>query len=105
MEAISQASRFLDYDWPGNIRQLRNVIERFCVNFTPGTDIDSAIEDVLVCRNPSEEKTPSNEDVERQEIKDALRLAFGSRAQAADILGISRTTLWRKMRELGMADD
>ena len=42
---------------------------------------------------------------ERSDIREALELSGGNRAAAASILGISRTTLWRKMREYGLADE
>lgn len=104
VDTLCACPRFLEYDWPGNIRELHNVIERFCVNYTPGEDISRSVAQALTFENFD---APAQSDAvppERQELEEALRLSGGSRTAAARILGISRTTLWRKMREFGMAD-
>jgi len=102
VDTLCACPRFLEYDWPGNIRELHNVIERFCVNYTPGEDIPHSVAQALTFENFSSlpDAVPSG----RQELEEALRLADGSRSAAAQILGISRTTLWRKMREFGMTE-
>lgn len=105
VDTLCACPRFLEYDWPGNIRELHNVIERFCVNYVPGEDISRSIAQALTFENFS---TPSRQpdaiSQERHELEEALRLANGNRSAAAQILGISRTTLWRKMRELGLTE-
>lgn len=103
-EKICTSQRFADYDWPGNIRELRNVIERFCVNYVPGEDIEKSVQEALIYENFDRGVQAGAGDTERAEIENALRLAGGSRAGAAKILSMSRTTLWRRMRELGMTE-
>ena len=103
-EKICTSPRFADYDWPGNIRELRNVIERFCVNYVPGEDIEKSVQEALIYENFDRGVQAGAGDTERAEIENALRLAGGSRAGAAKILSMSRTTLWRRMRELGMTE-
>lgn len=88
----------LEYSWPGNVRELRNVIEyAFAVGDGPN---------ITVAELPPELREaphhPPTTRSEREEIEAALEAARGSRAAAATALGISRTTLWRRMRELGM---
>ncbi len=103
-ESICRCRHFLEYDWPGNIRELKKVIERFCVIFVPGADVDKTAEEVLdsgVIRTPAD----AQRDNSRREILEALSISGGSKNGAAEVLGISRTTLWRKMRELGMMDE
>lgn len=102
INAVCNEQHFLNYDWPGNIRELRNVIERFCVHYIPGADIEESVKDVLVYDDRPNEPKDLEERREREEIEEALRLAAGSRTAAASILCTSRTTLWRRMRELGM---
>lgn len=105
VDTLCACPRFLEYDWPGNIRELHNVIERFCVNYVPGEDISRSIAQALTFENFSTlSRQPDAISQERHELEEALRLANGSRSAAAQILGISRTTLWRKMRELGLTE-
>lgn len=100
-ERICHAMPFLEHDWPGNIRELKKTIERFCVLFAPGADVAETAESVL--RTEAVATYGNNErENSRREILEALSISGGSKNGAAEVLGISRTTLWRKMRELGM---
>lgn len=103
LNAICNDPHFLNYSWPGNIRELRNVVERFCVNYSPGDDIHDTACSILSYSSGSDRI--GGPDIELKEIEEALRISGGSRAAAAQILGMSRTTLWRKMRELGLLED
>jgi DNA-binding NtrC family response regulator len=80
------------HDWPGNIRELKNVIERAVV-LCPSQVIER---DHLVLSNlqPSGARA---EDPERQRIIDALEEAGGNQTRAARLLGISRRTLVNKL--------
>lgn len=84
--------------WPGNVRQLRNVLEQ-AVIFAQGDTLTLADfpEDVVLSRF---KKAPDelSEDV----IRLALRKTRGNRSAAADLLGVGRTTLWRAMRRLNI---
>lgn len=96
----------LAYDWPGNVRELENIIERAFVLCS--TDV---IEPVhlpssfsAVTKLPSE-KEPIQQirgDAESQAIRTALRQHNNNREAAAKALGIHKTTLYRKMRKLGL---
>ena len=101
IEQIKFAPSFQSYDWPGNIRELHNVIERFCVRFVPGEDIGALISQVMSKAEGPEVQTEERV-LFKDEILQALKLANGNRSVAASILDISRTTLWRRMRELKM---
>ena len=94
------------YSWPGNIRELRNICERLVV-LTEGEYI--AEKDVLKQLNLKEESlvkenketiAMSIEEIELQSILKTLRSVNNNKNEAAKILGISRTTLWRKLRGL-----
>lgn len=104
---------FLDHTWPGNVRELENVIER-AINFAQGNTIEKSdlphyLRDT---RQPSYHKQqasertkllrPSREDHERDVILEALKLSGGNKAQAARLLGISRSWLYEKMAKMGM---
>jgi transcriptional regulator with GAF, ATPase, and Fis domain len=100
----------LEYDWPGNVRELENVIER-AVILGHGPQI--LPEDLPAHLRPSslpvwrwtrEAKTsrPTLEELERQYIATILRETRWRRIQAAQILGIDRRTLYRKIRTYGL---
>jgi DNA-binding NtrC family response regulator len=102
------------YPWPGNVRELRNVIERavlFCRGQVVTVDelppnIRGGPPAAAIGETPP--VMPMQEAVERAEA-DAIRAALGAtqgrRADAAELLGISRKTLWEKIKHLEIAVD
>lgn len=102
-------SMMLDYNWPGNVRELRNAVEHgmICAANSEIT-ISSLPQDIGSRRTPSSFKNnPMNQHEntqQRDKIIDALTQANGNRAEAAERLGINRTTLWRQMQRLQIDD-
>ncbi len=99
LEFSHEAKRILtECAWPGNVRQLRSVVEHAVV-FTQDDeiDVDDLPEEVLVGRwkRPPQELT-------EQVIRAALRRTRNNRSHAADLLGVGRTTLWRAMKRMGL---
>ena len=102
---------FLDYAWPGNVRELRNAIENAVLLarselIGPG-DLPACL--LRRINAPEAGAAPPiahrlAESVWRMKITDALLKTQGHRDQTAELLGISRTTLWRKMKALGLND-
>jgi len=94
------------YGWPGNIRELRNVMER-AVLLCAGDLIDvehlpaSLIQTPRAMRFDSEENL-SMDFVESNHIRRVLQLCEGSRSQAARLLGIHRSTLLQKIAKYGL---
>lgn len=92
------------YDFPGNIRELRNALER-AILLSPGREI---IPDTLpptwqsARPSTSSAKMPSLEDIERDYILEVLRQTHGKKVKAAKILGISRKTLLEKRKKYGL---
>ena len=84
-----------DYHWPGNLRELRNLLERSAIAEGGGL-IDPPRPDRL--GGPPE---PLQE-VERRQIVRTLAYTRGHQGKAAELLGISRKTLWEKRRRLGI---
>lgn len=83
------------YHWPGNLRELRNVLERSAISSQDGI-LDP------VCPDRSSGPPESLDEVERRQIVKALAYTRGHQGKAADLLGISRKTLWEKRRRLGI---
>ncbi|MFO7568052.1 MAG: sigma 54-interacting transcriptional regulator [Enhygromyxa sp.] len=106
IEAIAPEAhtRMLAYQWPGNVRELRNVIEyAFAIGEGPvleAEELPPELRGEPPPRTTRAHAAMSPEDEEKARILEALRIAGGLKSQAAELLGISRTTLWRKMREL-----
>ncbi len=89
------------YDFPGNVRELRNGLERAVLisangKITPG----SLPPNWLVARGTG--KLPSLEDVEREYIAQVLNQTRGKKTKAAEVLGISRKTLLEKRKKYGL---
>jgi len=93
------------YDFPGNIRELENIVAR-AVALSEGPDIK--LKDLSPpVRNSvaaSGGGMMSLEELEREHIIRVLEKAQGRRDEAAAILGITRTTLWRKIKKYGLAE-
>jgi two-component system, NtrC family, response regulator AtoC len=93
----------LAYPWPGNVRELRNVIEHA---FVVGEGEILEISDLtpeLRGEPPPGEATSPLDDQDRQRVLSVLMKHQGRRARAAKELGVSRSTLWRKLREHHLA--
>jgi DNA-binding NtrC family response regulator len=96
-----------DYSWPGNIRELRNLVRRACVNSADGTvtaelmEIPRQVDRVHgKCGTLLEESAVAARDRERQLIRKALETSGGNRTKAAEILGVSYRTLLTKLKEI-----
>jgi DNA-binding NtrC family response regulator len=97
------------YDWPGNVRELENCIERCCaMNSGPvigGADLPGAIRGAVTQPPngvPGGRITPIF-DLERDAILGAIAQLHGDKLIAAKLLGIGKTTLYRKLKEYGRA--
>ncbi len=93
------------YSWPGNIRELQNLIER-AVIMTPGNVLQIQVSDLQESNRTLSNMAGTLEDVERQRILQALREAgavIGGPHGAAVRLGLKRTTLLSKMQKLGIS--
>ena len=93
------------YSWPGNIRELQNLIER-AVILTPGSVLQIPINELQPSGPIGTTVAGTLEDVERQRILQALRetgAVIGGHQGAAARLGLKRTTLLSKMQRLGIS--
>jgi transcriptional regulator with PAS, ATPase and Fis domain len=109
---ISQESMELlcRYSWPGNIRELENIIER-AVALSNGPEITMSYLPEYISnlsietyrRNDS--GLPTLEDQEKNYIKWVLDKCEGNKTNAAKIMGIDRVSLWRKIKRYGMESE
>ena len=107
------AERLLAYSWPGNIRELRNCVERavalarfdeLVVEDLPEQIRQYKASHVLVAADDPEQLVPLVE-VEKRYIQRVMEAVDGNKRQAARILGLDRTTLYRKLERYGLAVD
>jgi DNA-binding NtrC family response regulator len=109
------------YDWPGNVRELENSVERACTMSSGPIlhlgDLPTQLQNTglearrmtLDVGQPAENGAASTPvttlaDLEKQAILSAIRTLHGDKLQAAKLLGIGKTTLYRKLKEYGIAD-
>lgn len=92
--------RLLDYSWPGNVRQLRSVLETaLAMSATGKIDVEDLPLGPAVARSGEGLPTLNIEELEAEAIRQALRQTDGNKAQAARVLGVHRDTLLLKMKK------
>jgi len=93
------------HDWPGNVRELRNAVERALIFAGPGERIRTSHfppelrEKVNVSSRSPSKDFKSLRAMELDYIREVLDACDGNKARAAEILGISPSTIWRKLQE------
>lgn len=85
-----------DYDWPGNVRELRSALQDALTRV--GTNIEIGLEHFPLEVRRARKVSSPEQDIEWHQIEAALREARGNRTKAATALGISRSTLYRRIR-------
>ena len=99
-------SLFERHHWPGNVRQLRNIVEYAAVVCTKAIIQREHLPVGFPASVRQEKPGPApakTEDAGRLEILEALRVTRWHKTKAAELLGISRSTFYRRMGELGIA--
>ncbi|WXL25967.1 sigma 54-interacting transcriptional regulator [Ectopseudomonas mendocina] len=97
---------FRRYTWPGNVRQLENIIERLVVSLRIYGSCDALVEAMprvapeLFNSESEMDEGGHLHQVEQEEIVKALKQFGGNKTLAAEYLGISQTTLWRRLKRI-----
>ncbi len=95
---------FFQYNWPGNVRELMNVIDYAFVLCHQGAILPEHLPVQLTGKRPAPPRlrrpeTAGPQRVSREEIINALRASQGQKSKAAELLGVSRVTLWKWLKD------
>ncbi len=108
----STLEHLMAHDWPGNVRELKNILERCMIVCDEGRITPDCLPRDLRSEReePTEEEITSSDDLEevlqmyeRQHLRKVLEKVDWNKSEAAEKLGIGRTTLYRKMDELDVS--
>jgi len=100
--------KLLSYSWPGNVRELRNAVDyAFVLCSSGGVSAGHlppkiAAREPAACPPPSLSPTEAKREVEREELVRTLEETGGNRSEAARRLGVSRVTVWKRMKKHGL---
>lgn len=99
-------NRLADYEWPGNVREIQNFVERVSVLMQDEDGAEQLLDMIQQFSHRNIETIPSNKEQEadlvswqKERIIAAIKSNRGALNKAAQELGMSRTTLWRKLKE------
>ncbi len=98
---------FMNHEWPGNIRELENVIEHAFVLCEKGLILCQHLPDSLLCREDNFEILLAGRtlaEIEAKALRDALVRNDGNHSAAARELGIDKSTIWRKIKKLNLEE-
>jgi transcriptional regulator of acetoin/glycerol metabolism len=87
-----------DFTWPGNVRQLQHVIERLTI-LSDRIDGET-VHEALTTMESREKPVETLADAEEDQIRRVLSATGGNKSKAAQILGIERKTLYRKLERM-----
>jgi len=102
----SELKKLMEYDWPGNVRELKNVIERAFFlrkgpELRPSEFLAKTFEREAAPGPAGEDRLMTVAEIEKNHIELALQRFSGHRVKAAEALGISLSTINRRLKELG----
>jgi len=105
IEAVSiDAMEFLkSYNWPGNVRELKSAFEYAFVTCHQSTIQPQHLPpDILKAKDPAKVPVLNSREIKRRRLVDALNRAKGNQSLAAELLGVSRVTVWNQMKRFGI---
>ncbi|PIE36444.1 Fis family transcriptional regulator [candidate division KSB3 bacterium] len=100
--SVEAMKALLNYEYPGNVRELQNILEHaavLCKDRELTIDMLPSNVTALPAPTPRRQTQPNLHDLELQTIFEALKQHNWNKTQAAKALGIARTTLWRKLKQ------
>lgn len=100
-------SRLMNYDWPGNVRELENCIQRAAaLGSSPEIQVKDLPSTLLypMLNESAKQQFSTLREMEKDAIRRALEIAGGDRLRAAKLLGVGKTTVYRKIKEYNLED-
>lgn len=101
-------ARLTSYDWPGNVRELENCVQRvIALSSGPEVQMSDLPSNILYFvgeQRHDPQSLATLQELEQQAILRALETTQGDRLRAAKLLGIGKTTIYRKLKEYGLED-
>lgn len=97
--------RLLTHDWPGNVRELRSALEfAFVACQEPMIQPDHLPPNLISGRGsrPRNSAAENRDDIRKRRLIEALEASGGNQTRAAEILGVSRVTVWNRMKKYGI---
>jgi DNA-binding NtrC family response regulator len=91
-----------EFTWPGNVRQLQHLIERLSILAPQGRIDRETVNEALTIMEAREHAVDTLADAEEEQIRRVLSATGGNKSRAAQILGIERKTLYRKLEKMGL---
>ena len=92
--------KLLQYSWPGNVRELQHTIERAVIlSHSSFIRAENFLLQPVITKKKNEHETLNLEEIEKEVIEKAMRRCNGNISQAAELLGISRYSLYRKIEK------
>jgi len=96
--------RLQEYSWPGNVRELRNATDHAFVTVNGSCvtlfDLPPEVQRSTSATRTTQNSPASLNDSEETRIREAMRQTKGNKTEAAKILGFSRVTLWKKLKQI-----
>ena len=89
-----------EYTWPGNVRQLQHLIERLTILAPSGRIDGEAVQHALTAMESRDDPVETLAEAEEEQIRRVLAATGGNKSRAAQILGIERKTLYRKLERM-----
>jgi DNA-binding NtrC family response regulator len=102
---------FVRYEWPGNVREVRNAVERAVIFAEPGRPVRLGHLPAYLRHEPPRQAPAGARsyrplrEMELQYIREVLEACGGNRTRAAEVLGLSPVTLWRKLGKEGSEEE
>jgi DNA-binding NtrC family response regulator len=91
-----------EFTWPGNVRQLQHLVERLSILAPQGRIDREAVNEALTRLDSRDHAVETLADAEEEQIRRVLSATGGNKSRAAQILGIERKTLYRKLEKMGL---
>ncbi len=101
--SVHARQHLLHYPWPGNVRELKSAVEYALIRCSGRMIQPGDLPPEVRCFMDESTDAPQAEGKERDHILQALRQTQGKRSQAAKVLGMSRSTLYRRLRDLNIS--